>query len=384
MKIGYILVLVIFLAMLISGCVSGSSPDQVIGTPGEVKSTTPAPANSWQQEWERILAEARKEGKVAIYTYYGSTVVNEFRKAFKEKYGLELEFVSGNADAILVKLENERRAGILISDLFINGGTFTTRARDREFLDPIKPILLLPEVIDNKAWFEGHHRYVDREGIYGVAFSLYPSFQLMRNTDIVKSNEVVSFRDVLDPKWKGKLVMLDPSASGPSNYWFSWMVEKVTGLDYMRALVKQEPVITRNDRLLWEWVAHGKYPVGISGRSDMYVEFAGVGAPVEPIWPREGTYWSGGSNVVSLTDKAPHPNAAKVFINWLLTKEGQTIVSKVTGKQSGRLDVPTDFLDPYAVRDPSKPYFILDQEEFLSKLDGYKQTAAEIFNPLLK
>ncbi len=373
----------VFILMAIVACApTTTNPDS---KPAEqIKATTLATAPAWQQEWDRLLVEARKEGKVEIWTTFTGEVRVALAEPFKQKYGLDLEFLTAKADEQLVKLERERKSNIFSPDVFLQGGTFQIRAKDNGYLEPVKPVLLLPEVNDTKAWFGGEHRYVDKEGIYSLAFSLYASLQIVGNKEMVKSDDVTSFKDLLNPKWKGRLTMSDPSIAGAPNYWFSWMVEKAVGLDYMRQLAKQEPVITRDSRLLWESVARGKYPLGIDGKSELYGQFSSAGAPIMAIWPSEGTYYSAAAGIVALANKAPHPNAAKVFINWLLTKEGQTVITKVSMKQSSRIDVPTDFLDQNSLRDPSKPYFILDQEEFLHKTVNYRTVAAEIFGPLLK
>ena len=113
-------------------------------------------------------------------------------------------------------------------------------------------------------------------------------------------------------------------------------------------------------------------------------EFRKAGAPVGWIVPAEGTYLSGGSTSLSLINKPAHPHAAQVFINWLLTKEGATILAKETLFQSARLDVPTDFLSPEEMRDPAQKYFIGETEDFLLKQVDHMKTAGDIFGPVMK
>ena len=100
--------------------------------------------------------------------------------------------------------------------------------------------------------------------------------------------------------------------------------------------------------------------------------------------PKEGTYLSGSTGDVGIINRAPHPNAARLFANWLLTKEGQTLWSKAELVQSARLDVPTDFLPVEKIRDPKVKYLWADSEEFLLQQPEQGKIAREIFGRLVE
>ena len=85
-----------------------------------------------------------------------------------------------------------------------------------------------------------------------------------------------------------------------------------------------------------------------------------------------------------MVKKAPHPNAAKVFINWILSKEGQIFYSRALGVQSARLDVPTDFQDPLSVRQPGIKYFNASTEEVLLSEPEHRKIIIEIFKSVGK
>ncbi len=141
--------------------------------------------------------------------------------------------------------------------------------------------------------------------------------------------------------------------------------------------------LQRDNRLMVEWVARGKYPLNIGARDEEVREFSSSGAPISQAIRSEGTYLTGGNGFVSLAKGAPHPNAAKIFINFLLSKEGQAISSKATGSQSARIDVPTDYLDPTAQRQRGVKYFDALGEEFARKKNMHLKTAKEIFGHLI-
>lgn len=140
----------------------------------------------------------------------------------------------------------------------------------------------------------------------------------------------------------------------------------------------------RDERLQVEWVARGRYPLGVAASSDIVTEFLKAGAPLAEVTPVEGTYVTSGSGAVAFVEKAPHQNAAKIFINWLLSREGQTIFSKAMGRQSAREDVPTDFLLPSRIRQPGGKYVRTDDEEWRLAMPKKFEIAREIFGQLMK
>ncbi|MFH0768307.1 MAG: hypothetical protein V1932_01910, partial [Chloroflexota bacterium] len=108
-------------------------------------------------------------------------------------------------------------------------------------------------------------------------------------------------------------------ATGPPVTWAQMVGGEIMGWDYMREFVKQEPTIVADARLLVDWVAHGKYPIAVGTKVEVVLEFVKVGAPVAVIIVAgDGSYLNVGSGTVSLFKNAPHPNASKVYVNWLL------------------------------------------------------------------
>jgi iron(III) transport system substrate-binding protein len=156
------------------------------------------------------------------------------------------------------------------------------------------------------------------------------------------------------------------------------------GLDYMRELAKQEPIINRDERLQVEWVAKAKYPIGMALKKEIITEFQRAGATILESTGAEGAGMSSGSDNIGLINKAAHPNAAKLYLNWFLSKEGQTVASTSTGNLSTRMDVPFSHVDPVLIPEPDKQYFFSDQEEFLLKAEPERKMAKEIFGHLVK
>lgn len=385
----------IFLATLIGlvlyslACTPKAAPTSGTGAlPPPADKLAPSQAEpGWQVKWEKTLSEARREGKLVIFAG-GSVQEGQYamQKALNDRYkiNLDLEWNTGRSSDIMFRLFAERRAGLYTADVTFKGNTTTVNEfKPAKILDYLEPQLLLPEVLDPKAWWEGGLPWVDKDKMI-LAMSASPELPISINTKLVKEEEIKSYLDLLNPKWKGKIVMDDPTVGGAANSWFMSANSKVMGSDFMRKMAGMDITIIRNKRLEVEWLAQGKYPVGIGLESALLLQFIKEGAPIKLITPKEGTYLTSSSSNLALIDKAPHPNAARVFINWLLTREGQTIYQNATGNHSARVDVPTDNIHPLRVRQAGVKYFNTIDEEYLQTGPEQTRMAQEIFGPMLK
>lgn len=124
------------------------------------------------------------------------------------------------------------------------------------------------------------------------------------NSDLVKPDDIKSYKDLLNPRWRGKIVMFDPTIAGAASRWVAVVADKYMGLDYIREFVKNEPVITRDYRLQLESTARGKYLITIGSHPDILAEFIKLGAPIKPVIPQEGAFLTGGSGLVAYLNKA--------------------------------------------------------------------------------
>lgn len=330
-------------------------------------------------EWDNLIKAAKKEKRLLIYSTAGPTFRSAIIDSFGGKYGIETEFVQGRGGQISEKLISEHKAGIYLADVYVGGSTTSLlNLKPNGILSPLEPLLLLPEVLDGKYWQTGGLNFVDKDRST-LNFSRYVNLPLIVNDSLVKRDEVVSFRDLLNPRWKGKIVLADPTIPGGGLNWFSAVGKFMMGFDYMKELAKQDPLITSDQRQQVEWVARGKVAISNPAKGEIESEFVQAGAPLRYVMPKEGAYLSASSGNLSLINKAPHPQAAKVFINWLLTREGQTVASRGLALPSVRNDVPTDHLDPNMLLKPGQKYYESDSEEFILEKDVYARMAREIF-----
>jgi iron(III) transport system substrate-binding protein len=376
---------IICLAIVTTFIISGG-----ISLRGGAFAQTAAPVTAdskWEQRWNDIVSAAKKEGAVLIYFAPNPTVQKNLAEAFKQKYGIDLQFVTGRGAALAEKISSERRAGLYLGDVIIQGYTAQFIFKPQGVLQPLSPLLILPEVMEPKNWIDGNMTFIDSERTI-ASFINSVENPVMRNNQAVRDGEIKSYYDLLAPKWKGQIVMGDPTIEGMSQSWFCLMLEKILGAEkgteYMKQLVKQEPVITRDDRLGIEGVARAKYLLAIGLHPPTVAEFRALGAPVEPVRMVEGTPTTASMGNISVLDKPAHPNATIVFLNWILSKEGQTVFSQSLKMPSARVDVPTTGMDPYYVRQPGEKIFSNYEAELVELKGKLAPKAKEIFDPLLK
>jgi len=299
-------------------------------------------------EWEKVLAAAKKEGTVAVIgsAGSGSKIQDMLTQNFEKKYGIKVEYFSGRGSTIGPKLTAERNAGQFLWDVFIGGTTTALSVTiPGGMIDPIEPALILPEVKDPQKWRGGGIEYVDT-GKRVLVMMLTQRATLYVNPNVVKPDSITSYKDLLNPKFKGKIVMDDPTMAGPGQATFVFFyLHPDLGPNFIRALAKQEPALLRDWNQEFEVLAREKYLVLIGDTDVLAEERIKAGVPIAILDPRkikEGSDIGCIDGALTMFNRAPHPNAAKVYINWLLSKEGQTDYARLTGNISARLDVPTD------------------------------------------
>lgn len=339
----------------------------------------------WEALWNNTLQAARKEGKVVIYATSIGPTLKELAPRFRNKFGFDLEVVPQDKGAAMAaKMYTERRAGLFIPDVVFSGtNTFFGEIKPSGLADPMEPLLILSEVLDPNLWYGGKLPWGDKEHLIFMSYA-YPNVSIGINSNLVTQEEVKSYYDILNPKWKGKIIMNDPTLAGTGLKSFSVLAFHYLNLDYFKQLAKHEPMIIRDQRLQVDWLARGKYAILFFPRTTPMTEFRKAGAPVTLISPVEGTYLSSGS-AMNFTNKAPHPEAAKIFINWFLSREGQSLTQSIDEVQSARIDISTDGIDPVKVRQPGGKYFLdADKEEWLSRDPEFTKATMDIFGHLIR
>ena len=238
-------------------------------------------------------------------------------------------------------------------------------------LDPIKPALILPEVVDESKWYAKEHRYADAEGKYVFAYLANPSdAQLAYHSGQVNPKEFRSYWDVTNPKWKGKIVSLDPRDGGLGATMQFFYYHPEIGPEFIKKFFStMEIQFAKNFRQMTDWLAQGRYALCFGCKDSMRAKNQGL--PVDDFdttrW-KEGSSFSAGGGSLSLVNQAPHPNAAKVFINWFLSRKGQIALQKLGDTDdppnSRRIDIPKDDVPLTNRLAPEGRYFDVVKPEY--------------------
>jgi ABC-type Fe3+ transport system substrate-binding protein len=298
------------------------------------------------KEWADLVKAAEGEKQVNIAGPPGDAFRAAISDAFKKAYPrINVELLGGSGRDKVARILRERQGGVYNWDLYISGPTSALAAfKPVNGFDSFRGMFVLPEVRDDKNWTGGHDAgWADAEKklYYTFAGSLAGD-NIHVNWDIVPQGSIKSAPDLLDPKWAGKIVMQDPRVEGKGLN-DALVLSLAYGEDFLRKLLRdQKIVITGDRRQLVEWVVRGRYPIALGLNEYFLTTFQekGVGKNVIAVTdPKTAIYWSSGSSGIGLFNRAPHPNAAKVYANWLLSKAGQVEWNK-TQTNSRRVDVP--------------------------------------------
>ena len=263
-----------------------------------------------------LIAAAKREGEVVWYsTQIISQLVRPVTAAFEKKYpGIKVRSTRANATETAIKILNESKAGRPQSDVF-DGTTTVVPLKAAGYV-----LKWLPDVAkDYPADLK------DPEG-YWVANNLFiitPGF----NTRLVlRGTEPHTYQDLLDPKWRGKMAWNGfPTASGIGGFVGTVLTEmgEEKGRAYLRELAKQNIApLPGAAREVLDQVIAGEYAIALQIFNHHAVLSAKKGAPVDWIKMEPAT---GTLSVISVHKNAPHPNAAKLLVDFIISKEGQEV-----------------------------------------------------------
>lgn len=358
----------ILLAFLAACAPSGGQTQPPQPTPGGGQATA-APAPVATTSWDQIVAAANQEGHVSLVGQSGTTVNDALVDAFQSKYpGIQVDLTTGvNGAEVATKVLTERQAGQFTEDLAIHGTNTLLNLGDSQALDPIAPYLVGPDDSDPTVWRGGHYNFADDAQQTIIMLVAGAATPWIYNPQMMSPSDIHSWKDLLDPKWKGKLAMLDPRTPGAglgmATFWYG---TPSLGKDYIQQLATQDPALTTDDLELSNWVAHGEYAAGVGTSDFQALALKEQGVPLEffdPAMLQEGTYLTAGWASVAVMNRAPHPNAAKVYLNWLMSQDGQNAIVKASGYASRRSDVSTAGLRDGSIPKPGVQYLENSNED---------------------
>jgi iron(III) transport system substrate-binding protein len=299
--------------------------------------------------WRELIAAARQEGKLVLASGPTPAMRQNLPRAFKERFGVEIEYLGGRSSDLANRLENERAAGVYSIDAIIGGGDTVIRMYQGGWFDPIRP-LLLPEPADPAGWRNGRLPFLDPEDSFMLELEGSVTGVVAINSDLVNEAEIRTFDDLLNPKWRGKISAEDPQTAG-SGQNRAIYVYALKGDEYFQRLyVGQQPAFSRDTRQIGDWLARGTYPITLGLNVNDLEPMEQDGLPVKLLGTLDSTgYVTGGFSVLGLFSGAPHPNAARLFVNWITSPEGQQVHADAEKQAPMRRDVPAPWLRDHQI-----------------------------------
>lgn len=375
---------IVVLAVLaaVGACTPKNVPTSVPTAVPQVSSGNPVPTSPTlspeHAAWAKVVEAAKKEGLLTIYgsTGFAGDKGRITLAAFRDKYSIRVESLNMPGRQIVERVKVEERVSQPIADLAATGTSSGTELSLARLVTKVWPEL--PEMSDRSIFKVDPFHTPEGDVLVMVMSTL----GTMVNTNLVKlEEEPRSYVDLLGPRWKSKRILLtDPRGGGGGGFMFFSLLRyyRVLDDDYYRRFVQQEPILwggstTEEYNMLAKGEAHLIPAAGTNSVAYLIVE----GAPLKLLGMKEGNLTQGDS--ISMIKGAPHPNAAKLFVNWIFSKEGQSVYAKAGSMESMRKDVP-DFLDPRVKLQPS-PQKLLPQNYSAAEATSqyHRERTAETF-----
>lgn len=302
-----------------------------------------------QQEWDKVLAAAQKEGVVVVSgppgSVQGGVITQQWAKDFP---AIQLQYTGARGSEIMSKVVRERLAGIYNWDVVLASTDPTIfNLGPIHALAPLRDALIKTDITEDKNWFDGFAGgFMDDDGKYLYAASGERTPMGFVNRACLPKSEFDSIDDLMKPELKGKIVLHDPTFPGESTQVLGALAQ-VKDEAWIKDLFTNHGVtFSRDYRQIAEWLVDCAKPVaiGLPEEQVMPLQQAGLGKQVEYM---EGPEWLGnhdpggavGNAFIGWYNNAPHPNAAKIFVNWYLSRDFQQVYSDATHSNSRRTDV---------------------------------------------
>jgi ABC-type Fe3+ transport system substrate-binding protein len=343
-------------------CAPSAAPAQPSAAAGPPTAST---------EWDRIVAEAQKEGEVIVWSSVGASIRQQEKEAFEKAYpGIKVTlFQAPGGSERDSRFLQEFQAGVAKVDVMVTGsGGANARLKPAGGLQDLRPFLILPEVTDLKSWRDGKLSWVDREEQYILQSDMRITPNVLVN-EAVDPAEVQNWEDLLNPRWRGKIVMTDPRKAGDGLAMaLAMYYTPELGPEFVRRFFSEMDVtLSQDQRQNAEWVASGRFAMNLRPDNREVSALLGVGAKLSIVSTLKARGKaidsSGGSDGILFLpnlNPLPHPNATKVYVNWFYSRAGQQALVDYAERASRRLDVDNSKLPEYARPRPDVEYLNLN------------------------
>jgi len=323
-----------------------------------------APGMPWRERWDAVIAAASRERTLALLTVAGDgyrTLVERFEQTFPS---IKVQHVvEGTINGWLAAARRVGPSGARTFDVgLIHSGRALAEGRAEQQWAPLRPLLFRPDVLDDGAWRAGVvSQFMDSAGDLCFAWEHQVVHAYAINTDLVQLGEITTAADLLNPRWRGKILSLDPR--GGTALLSATSLARARGFEMLtRLLVDQRPVFSRtgSGSEITESLVRGDYPIALGVRPKALnpLREKGLGHNVRYLDLPDADFVA--TNLLFSFTRAAHPSAATLFVNWMLTQEMQTLLTAGLHTNSARTDVPPS--EPDGVATAGQSYYEPERE----------------------
>jgi len=281
--------------------------------------------------WRALVAKAKQEGSVTIYTIGAPTGYAALGAKFKELYGINVTVNRQVDNTLVAQVNAEESTGKAVADIWVAAAKPLVLGALKHgwVVDAVGPNFFAKrydrtKLLIGKSWMAG-------SSLLGIAWntSAYPQ-------------SVKDETDFLNPAFKGKLSIPDPRISPANVDWYHW-AQATYGANFLTKLAAQDPKIYGSSLTAMQAVASGEIIGATQAAGSAFVALKAAGAPVEYALPNKGKAWNAG-NIGMILKQAPHPNAAQLLANFLVSPAGQALAQQGLGALYP--NVPGTFYSP--------------------------------------
>lgn len=316
-------------------------------------------ARPWAEKWAALVAAAQREGDVALLTTAGRAypvLAESFQRSFP---GVSVRHVA--EPTIGSWLAAAGRGGDRGLDVgLIHASRALTEGRSQGLWAELRPQLFHPGALDDAAWRGGvASRFMDADGTLTFAWEHQVIHAYAINTALVRPGSITTATDLVHPMWRGRILTMDPRIG--TGLLSATSVARTWGSDTVgRLLVDQRPVIASSGADVTASLARGDYPIALGVRPKALnpLRERGLGHNVSYLDLPDADFVA--TNLLFTFAGAPHPAAAALFSNWLLTREVQARLTADLRTNSARLDVVES--EPDGVATAGRLYYEPDRE----------------------
>lgn len=365
-------------ALLITMACSPAAPAPPTSAPSATavpKPAQPAPgstAAATSADWNAVVDAAKKEGEVIVWGNSGTERKAFWKDAFEKAYpGITVSlFQADTNNARDARYLQERQAGIAKVDILVSGSAgVNSSLKPQGAVQPVLP-LLRDDVLGKNNWKQGL-LWVDNEQQYLFQSDVQSIPTVILNSS-VDPNDVQSWDDLLKEQFRGKIVMLDPRTSGNGFAAMLWVHQNPDlGEAYMTRFFDKRIVFSPDERQNVEWVDSGRMLIGLAAQPTEIGNILSVGSKINVVRTLKVNgspqgFYLGAEGILALPklDALPHPNAARVYMNWFYGHDGQQAMVDNVSHPSNRADVDQSKLPSYVLPDPAAQYTNVNNERY--------------------